>query len=288
MAFPGITVQFKATEDVVSAPFPHTSCNQPPCKISTLLSRFLLLRLSLHFHLWVVPSLMVHYLHFLFSLSCSTPLKRLMPFLMPVSPSPPPSRPVIYGMQLHSFQFQSKAWDFTVPDTPPPPESPHSSSFGDSPPSPSSIVVGECSFPIPRNHSGWCYPSALTSTPISHEGDNTLWPLFCGLHISGGTSPDEPLLHVQCSCCQAWLYVPFAKDLVTCIFCGLSVGLFQNPVCHFHWESWHCWWGQFVGINQSSHWYSGFSQSGLSKFQWGQGGVSRCPECGKGSDVAIN
>jgi len=109
MAFPGITVQFKAMEDVVSAPFSHTSCNQPPCKISTLLSRFLPLRLSLHFHLWVVPSLMVHYLHFLFSLSCSTPLKRLMPFLMPVSPSPPPSHPVIYGMQLHSFQFQSKA-----------------------------------------------------------------------------------------------------------------------------------------------------------------------------------
>ena len=284
MAFPRITVQFKAMEDVVSVPFPHTSCNQPPCKISTLLSCFLPLQLSLHFHLWVVLSLMVLYLHFLFSLSCSTPLKRLMP----VSPSPPLSRPVIYGMQLHSFQFQSKARDFTVPDTPSPPESPCSSSCGDSPPSPSSIVVGEHSLLIPGNHSGWHYPSAPTSTPVSHEGDDTLWPPFHGLHISGGTGSDELLLHVQCSCCQARLYVPFAKDSVMCIFRGLGIGLFQNPVCHFHWESWHCWWGRFVGINQSSHWYSGFSQSGLSKFRWGQGSVSRCPECGKGSDVAIN
>ena len=202
-----------------------------------------------------------------------------LPAIVAESPFPPLSCAVIDGA-LFTFPFFSFLSS--------PPESPHSSSHGDSPPSPSSIVVSECSLPIPGNHSGWRYPSAPTSTPVSHEGDDTLWPPFCGLHISGGTGSDEPLLHVQCSCCQARLYVPFAKDSVTCIFHGLGVGLFQNPVCRFHWESWCCWWGWFVGINQSSHWYSGFSQSSLSKFWWGQGSILRCPECGKGSDVAIN
>ena len=75
---------------------------------------------------------------------------------------------------------------------------------------------------------------APASTPIQEEESNTEWYTRRGEYIRGGTGPDDSLLYVRCTCCQAQLQVPLAKDSVTCIIKGLGIGLFQNPVSYFH------------------------------------------------------